>query len=354
MSEEEPRPLPPEIERVLLAYPQLTDPQLRPLSGGLIHRSFALRDGDEEYVLQRLNPIFSPRIHDNIAAVTEHLRRKGVPTLRLVPAGSGRHFVELNEGGRWRLLTRQPGCSFDVCTSAEQARTAGAVVAAFHSALADLEVELHPLGFPYHDTPLHLQQLRDALRLHAGHRLHAQVAELGEEIFRAAGAWDDLSALPRRVLHGDLKFNNVLFEGRVPPGSARALGLIDLDTLCRMPLYFDLGDAWRSWCNRRGEDEPEAELDAALFRSSAEGYLGALSLDLDRGELASLAEGLERISLELAARFAADALNESYYAWDAERFATAGEHNLVRARGQLSLHAQARETREQRRRFLLG
>ena len=354
MSEESPCALPPEIDRVLAAYPVLTNPEVRPLSGGLINRSFALWDAGGEYVLQRMNPIFSPRIHDNIAAVTEHLQRKGVSTGRLVPTATGRHFFETGEGGRWRLLTRQPGFSFDVCASAEQARTAGAAVALFHSALADLGAELHPLGFPYHDTPLHLQQLRDALRLHRGHRLHPEVAELGEEMFRAARAWRDLSALPRRVIHGDLKFNNVLFAGQLPPARDRALSLIDLDTLSRMPLYFDLGDAWRSWCNRRGEDEPEAELDSELFRAAAEGYLGSLSLELGADELDSLAEGLERISLELAARFAADALNESYYAWDAERFAAAGEHNLVRARGQFSLHAQALETREERRRFLLG
>jgi len=354
MSTQSRRELPPEITRALAAYSELADPEVGALPGGLIHQSFELRDGEDEYVLQRVNPIFSPRIHDNIAAVTEHLRRKGVSTLRLVPTTAGGLFVELGDGGRWRLLTRQPGVTFDVCTSADQARAAAAAVALFHSALADLEADLHPLGFPYHDTPLHLQQLADALQRHRGHPLHPAVAELAEEMFRAAGEWRDLSAVPRRVIHGDLKFNNILFAGPAPPASQRALSLIDLDTLARLPLYFDVGDAWRSWCNRRGEDEPEAELDMEIFRASAEGYLGSLSLDLGADERASLAEGLERISLELATRFAADALNQSYYAWDAERFASAGEHNLVRARGQLSLHAQALETREQRLDFLLA
>ena len=36
-------------------------------------------------------------------------------------------------------------------------------------------------------------------------------------------------------------------------------------------------------------------------------------------------------------RFAADALNESYFGWDKARFARAGDHNLLRARGQASL-----------------
>ena len=48
--------------------------------------------------------------------------------------------------------------------------------------------------------------------------------------------------------------------------------------------------------------------------------------------------GVEWVSLELAARFAADALAESYFGWNAARFPGRGEHNLVRARGQWSLH----------------
>jgi len=47
--------------------------------------------------------------------------------------------------------------------------------------------------------------------------------------------------------------------------------------------------------------------------------------------------GLHRICVELSARFAADALKESYFGWDPAAFPARGEHNLVRAQGQLSL-----------------
>ena len=46
--------------------------------------------------------------------------------------------------------------------------------------------------------------------------------------------------------------------------------------------------------------------------------------------------GLERIALELAARFARDALEESYFGFD-PAFGGRGEHNLLRARGQAAL-----------------
>jgi hypothetical protein len=156
-------------------------------------------------------------------------------------------------------------------------------------------------------------------------------------------------------VHLDLKFNNVLFRSAKPGGDPTdACCLIDLDTLSRMPLWVELGDAWRSWCNRRPEYEPEAELDPGVFEASAGAWLDAVELELGRPELESLAHGIERLSLELCSRFAADALQEQYFGWNAERFASAGEHNLNRARGQLSLHTQAREARAARLRFLLG
>lgn len=68
-----------------------------------------------------------------------------------------------------------------------------------------------------------------------------------------------------------------------------------------------------------------------------QGYrLGAADF-LRPGEWLALPEATLSIALELAARFAADALNESYFGWDSNRFASASEHNLLRAQAQLKL-----------------
>jgi Ser/Thr protein kinase RdoA (MazF antagonist) len=343
-----------EISRALAAYPGLTESPVAPLAGGLIHQSFSVPHRDVEYILQRVSPIFSPGIHENMLAVTEHLYQKGVCTFRLLPTKDGRPYTNLGEAGIWRLMTRVPGVTFETCTSPEQARSAGALVARFHSALDDLDHDFQPLGIPLHDTAAHLEDLAQALVTHREHRLHDAVTPLAEEILRAASRWEPFDGLPLRVAHGDLKFNNMLFAGEVGEEKHAAVSLIDLDTVSRMPLWVELGDAWRSWCNRAGEDVAEADLDLEVFRESTKGYLAGLSIDLDAAERKSLAHGLERISLELSARFAADALAESYFGWDPARFASAGDHNLTRARGQLSLYRQARETREERIRALAG
>jgi Ser/Thr protein kinase RdoA (MazF antagonist) len=340
-------------ERALAEY-GLGAPRIERIPVGLIHDSFTVCDGGAEYVLQRVSPIFAPGIHANIHAVTERLHQRGLATLRLVPTRAGALYAELGAGGRWRLVTRVPGVVFDVCESPAQARAAGALVARFHGALADLPHAFEPLGIPYHDTAAYLAALAAVVESRRDHPLWRDVAELAAVILPAARDDAGLVGLPARVVHGDLKFNNVLFAGAGPGAREQAVALIDLDTLSRMPLWVDLGDAFRSWCNRRGEDSAEAELDLALFAAAAEGWLSALAFPLAPGERESLALGLERIALELAARFACDALEESYFRWDPERFASRGEHNLLRARGQLSLWRQARATRGERLRALSG
>ena len=340
----------PSIEaQVLPRFPIAAGATLAPLGHGLINETFVVREpaGERRFVLQRVNPLFSPDIHQNIQAVTGALAAAGLVTPALIPTRDGALYLQLPTGPGggeiWRLMTYLPGHSFDVLSpdpdeAARQAAAAGALIARFHAALDGLPHTFVGLRAGVHDTPRHLATLTRALAEHVAHQLHAAVVPLGAEILAAAEALPALPALAPRICHGDLKFNNVLFAGVVAPDSARALCLIDLDTVGPQPLAFELGDAWRSWCNRSGEDQPEATLDLGVFTASLDGYRQAYGRALTENERRALLLGPEWISLELAARFAADALNESYFGWDPGRFDSRGAHNLLRARGQFSLH----------------
>ena len=257
------------VDRVLAEFGR-EGAGVEPILVGNIHRTFAVHCDDGEFVLQRVNPIFSIGIHENIRAVTEHLEAKGVPTLRLVRTVADDLVADLGEQGVWRLLTRVPGVSYEICSSPEQASAAGGLVARFHSALADLEHPFQPLGIVWHDTPAYLRELEEAVARHANHRLHREVAKLASRILGAAREWSPLGGVRERVVHTDLKFNNLLFDPAADAERPEAVSLIDLDTVCRLPLFVELGDAWRSWCNRRGEDSAEAELDLDLFRASGD------------------------------------------------------------------------------------
>jgi len=334
---------------VLPGYPGWEGSVVTHLGGGLINRSYLLARADgARAVLQAVSPIFSPAIHGNIVAVTERLAAAGLVTPRLLPARDGRPYLLAPGGIVWRLQTHVDGVAFDVVGGAAQARAAGALVGRFHAAVDGLDHQFTGLRAGVHDTPRHLARLDEALATHAAHRLAGAVGPLAKAIRDGAGALPPLPALPPRICHGDLKFNNVLFAGRQPPDDTDAVALIDLDTVGPLALAYELGDAWRSWCNRAGEDDPNAALDLEIMSASLDGYRAGLGRALGADERRALVLGVEWVSLELAARFAADALAESYFGWNASRFPGRGEHNLVRARGQWSLHQALVATRAAR------
>jgi hypothetical protein len=117
----------------------------------------------------------------------------------------------------------------------------------------------------------------------------------------------------------------------------RALCLIDLDTLSRMTIAYEMGDALRSWCNPAGEDTTDTSFDLGRFGAAVRGYAAGLGGLLTRPEIDALAGGLETVCVELAARFCVDAFEDRYFGWNPDRFTSRRHHNIVRARGQLVL-----------------
>ena len=320
---------------------------------GLLHETIHLRTrAGRAVVLQRVSDVFSPAIHTNIDRVSRHLRARGVPSPELLPAQDGGLYADLGDAGRWRLMTRIEGVSFDRSQSTRQIASAAEMVGRFHRALVDFDAPLEPMGLPFNDTAHYRAALDAALERHDDASERATIERLREALDAHFAALGDPPAAADRVIHGDLKISNVLFASRDAPERDRAVALIDLDTLMRAPLWCEWGDAWRSWCNRRGEDELDARFDEAIFEASLRGFRAGYGERLDAGERASLVDATERIALQLATRYATDALERRYFAWDAARFAGAHEHNLRRAQGQLALFESARGGRAERARLI--
>jgi Ser/Thr protein kinase RdoA (MazF antagonist) len=282
-------------------------------------------------VLQRVNPIFAAEVNIDIAAVTEHLARKGLITPRLVPARDGALWVE--HAGVWRVLTRIDGVCRDALETPAQARAAGRIVAEFHRAVSDLEHRFRNRRLGVHDTAAHLRTLREALVEHRGHRHFDAVAPLAERVLEIAAALPALPASRDRIVHGDPKISNLLFAH----DADRVLCLIDLDTLAHMPVALELGDALRSWCNPATEDAASARFVREFFDAAIVGYAEAAGGFLTPSEWSAIPRGTLTITVELAARFCADALRESYFGWNRGRYESASAHNQARVRGQLLL-----------------
>jgi aminoglycoside phosphotransferase (APT) family kinase protein len=317
---------------VLDAFELVGDSLARAPSGLINPTWYARSRRGDDVVLQRVNPIFPPAVNLDIAAITEHLARKGRLTPRLVPSRHGALWFE-HEGVIWRALTRIRGISRDALESPAQAREAGRTLAEFHRAVDDLDYTFQNARLGVHDTARHLRSLRDALTEHATHRDIAVIRPLAESVLALAA---DLPPLPHtrdRIVHGDPKISNLMFA----PGGERALCLIDLDTLACMPVGLELGDALRSWCNPATEDAAEARFVLAFFESAVEGYAAVARDFLAEDEWRSIPLGTLTITIELAARFCADALRERYFGWDERRYASASAHNQARTRGQLQV-----------------
>lgn len=329
---------------VLEAWP-LDRVTLTPITHGHINRTFLVDSSIGRFVLQRVAPIFGAEIHQDIEAVTRRLLERGVPTPTLIPTDDDALFVE--HEGIWRLLTFAPGRTHLRVTGPELARSAGELLARFHRALADFDYAFKNTRTGIHDTARHSAALSTSLREHSEHPNHEEVSRLGAELLERWSSLGGFGHLPARAVHGDPKISNVLFDE-----SDRAHCLVDLDTLQRMPLVLELGDALRSWCNSADEDGTGARFEPEIFRAAMAGYLGAAGDSLQPDERAAILDGAETIALELAMRFAADALNESYFGWDRSRFARAAEHNLIRARGQADLARSIREQRAELERIL--
>ena len=303
----------------------------RSLTGGLINESLVVehpRSG--RFLLQRLNPIFAPEVNEDIDAVTRHLAAQGVLTPLLLRADDGRAWVE-HEGAVWRALSWIDGIALQRLPGAAAAEEAGAVLARFHVAVSGLKHSFRARRLGVHDTPRHLARLREALDAHRHHARSGTSAPLAAALLAAADRLESLPATPERIVHGDPKANNILFSA----DGSRALCLVDLDTVAPMAIPLELGDAFRSWCNPAGEEAAPAAFAVDLFAAGLKGYAGAAPDFLAAAEVAAIVPAILAISVELAARFCADALNENYFGWDPARFPTRSHHNQARAASQL-------------------
>jgi Ser/Thr protein kinase RdoA (MazF antagonist) len=323
----------PELARILTEYGYSERATLTPLAGGLINQTLLVEEAGRKTVLQRLNPLFRGEVHLDIEPITAHLERKGVRTPRLIPTTIGELWTTDPQGSVYRMMTFLEGHTVQRIERPETAHAAGAFVARFHVAVSDLDHTFHFTRPGAHDTQAHLRQLDKALREHAAHPAFAEVEPIADAILQQARKLEPLPTGPKRVVHGDLKVSNLLFD----EAAESALALLDLDTMAHMTLPIELGDALRSWCNPRGEDAESAALDAALFEAALRGYASGAKQLLTRTEVEALVLGTLTIALELAARFCADALHERYFGWDVTRYASRSVHNRVRAQSQLAV-----------------
>lgn len=291
------------MEQILAAFgiraPILTSERL---SGGRIHTTWRITTTQGQYIAQHMHPtaFAAPSlVMDNIAAVTRHIRAQ-------FPDCTTLHYYCTADGAYlwngWRLMDCIPGVTLSPSDGAEVIRAAGYAFGQFLAMLEGLEISrLHETLPGFHDTPGRFLTLDAAVRTDplgraaaAGECL-ARLSDLREEACALCR-----SALPRRIIHGDTKCSNLLFD----PTTRQAAAVIDLDTVMPGLAAYDFGDAVRSlWSDG---------IDTAKLRAFAEGYRSG-AVCLTQEEHCSLLPGVFSVTAELAVRYLTDHLTGDAY-----------------------------------------
>jgi len=294
---------------------------VEPYGGGLINATFLVTTEDARYILQRINDAVFPepeRIMSNLSVLAGHVAAHAESGLRipaLIAAWDGRSFVRDGQGGFWRLMEFIPNTQgLARIDGPEQAREVGRILGRFHALVSDLPVDQLAVTLPgFHVTPGYLERFEQVLA--ACTSVHPAALSRAIAYVTARQAQVDVleaarqgGYLPVRVIHGDPKLDNILFD-RV---TGRAVSLIDLDTVQAGLVHYDIGDCLRSCCGRSGRSNG-IRFDLDLCRAILDAYTNEIGALLDTTEIELLFDAIRLIPFELALRFLTDHLEGDRY-----------------------------------------
>ncbi len=337
-----------------------------PYERGHIHNTF-ISEWKQDYGIRRyLHQQMNDRVFrdvaglmHNIEVVTRHIDRRmqhehaaqAFHTLHLVAPKTGGSFLQ-HASGPWRTYRFIENTeTFDLCRDEKQAFEAARAFGRFQWQLSDLDASTLKETIPdFFSSPHRLRQLESAIEGATDDRKRESNAAIDFVLERRAMIFTfadlmERGELPVRIVHGDTKLNNVLFDR----GSGRAVSIVDLDTC--MPSYslYDFGDLVRFTAATSAEDEVDLKrvgMNLKLYRALVLGYLDGTRGFLSKDEVEWMPLAARLVTLTIGMRFLADYLNgDVYFKIDPSR----PSHNLDRARVQFEMvKAMERQSDEMR------
>lgn len=306
---------------------------------------------EKYFVLQRINTqVFrQPKlVMQNIRTCTEHIsdRLQQQPlerrweVLRVLLTKDELDSFKDADGSFWRAISFVTNSkSFDTLQNLEQAQEIGYALGMFHNLISDLPPEkLADTLEGFHITPLYLQQY-DRVLAQASPSQSPEV-KYCLQFVSDRQSWASIleeaknqGKLPLRLMHGDPKINNVMFDLT----TEKAVSIIDLDTVKPGLVHYDIGDCLRSGCNLAGEETEDwdnVRFDPDICRGILQGYLSVANAFLTPNDLAYIYDAIALIAFELGLRFFTD-----YLAGNVYFKVKYPQHNLARALVQFKLTA---------------
>ncbi|MGA1863792.1 MAG: phosphotransferase enzyme family protein [bacterium] len=301
---------------------------VNPIEKGLINKTFLVETDKNKYILQKLHRIFPDSVTEDIDVVSSFLRDNGLITPLLIHRNGGGVLYKQGSDS-WRMMTFIEGRTFDAIPGIEFADSAGRLVGRFHRVLSALDYRFEHKSQNWHRTEFFMDRLCSSLKGCEDKK----ILSIKNDILKSYQLLEIPEFNPRHILHGDLKFNNILFG----LSENKAICLIDLDTLRKGSISLEMGDAVRSWCNPGGEDSGHVYFDMELFSAAMEGYFHEASRIVGDRELLAVPASAAAIALELSSRFLEDAYTQSYFQLDSRNYDTLYEQNLNKSGNQLKL-----------------
>jgi hypothetical protein len=324
---------------------------VRALPRGHIHDTFVsqwLVDGNtRQFIHQRLNNEVFPDLDllmSNIHKVSDHMVARlgengadGFEIMRLVPNRNGNPYASTNSGAWRTYIFIENTESFDRCQSTEQAFEAARAFGWFQVQLHDLPaVELGETLKNFFSSPHRYSQFEAAFEncseerrgfAASAIRFAIERREMVDVIARKLESGE----IPTRVVHGDTKLNNILFDRE----TGRAKGIVDLDTCMAGYSLYDFGDLVRFTAATSAEDETNLSrvgTDIQMYKALSEGYLSTAGEFLTDTEVALMPFAARLVTFTIGLRFLADYLAGDHY-FKIDRT----NHNLDRARVQFGM-----------------
>jgi Ser/Thr protein kinase RdoA (MazF antagonist) len=310
--------------------------EITPLGNGLINDTYLAVTPSGPFVLQRINPaVFAApeQIMENLALLNRHLAQKDSAAVKLqipeiVKTRDNAELYREPNGDCWRALSFIADTeSIEILGTVSDAEQVGFALAHFHRLVSDLNPLLLNDTLPgFHITPEYLKHY-DQISQQPVKPENRYCAEFIAQLRHIAGDLETAAAknlLFLRVIHGDPKLNNFLFNKH----DNKIASLIDLDTVKPGLVHYDIGDCIRSCCHIAEPAGFNLDICAALLKS----YLAEAGAFFTEHDYHYLYPAIRLIPFELGIRFYSDYLQGNLYFK-----VTEPEQNLERAINQFRL-----------------
>jgi Ser/Thr protein kinase RdoA (MazF antagonist) len=291
--------------------------QMTPLGHGLINDTYLVRTPSTSFVLQRINrTVFTlpEQIMANLSTLNQHIAQKSSALVKLqipelLKTIANNSVYQASNGDYWRALSFIANSeSLETIESLDNAEEAGFALGHFHRLVSDLNpLLLHDTLPGFHIAPDYLAHYHQVLSFST----QRQNDFCADFIRRFEAITDDLETaknqglLSLRIIHGDPKLNNFLFDKH----TRKIVSLIDLDTVKPGLVHYDIGDCLRSCCYKTDPIRFDLDICSALLKN----YLIEAGAFFTEHDYHYLYPAIRLIPFELGLRFYTDYLEGNRY-----------------------------------------